>query len=207
VLTFLYDLLAMTLLLGPALVFELGGAPERLPLVVAAAVLAAAVLTVFLRLAASLRFVAARLRGRPRLAPAATRLDEVAREIERSGGAAKSFSLLAVSLGIRLLKFGAYWLLLLAVLRDQGFTAADLPFGRVFLGIAGAELSAALPIHGIAGFGTYETAWMLGFTRLGLSREVAILSGFATHLLSQLYDYSLGLVALGIALAWSRRPA
>jgi hypothetical protein len=66
-------------------------------------------------------------------------------------------------------------------------------------------MSATLPIHGIAGFGTYETAWALGFGQLGLSSRVAILSGFATHLLSQLYDYSIGLLALAIALAWSRR--
>ena len=61
------------------------------------------------------------------------------------------------------------------------------------------------PVHGIAGFGTYETAWTIGFRQLGLSSRVAILSGFATHLLSQLYDYTVGLVGLATALAWSRR--
>lgn len=114
--------------------------------------------------------------------------------------------LIALSVLIRLLKFAAYWSLLLGVVREHGLTAADLPFWKVLLGIAGAELSATLPIHGIAGFGTYETAWALGFSRLGLSSRVAILSGFATHLLSQLYDYSVGLVALALALARSRRP-
>jgi lysylphosphatidylglycerol synthase-like protein len=206
VLTFLYDLLAMTLLLGPALLLELGNDRGGAVLGISAAGLAAAVLAVFLRLAPGLRFLAMRLGRVPRFRPASARLDEVALEVERSGGGGRTIVLLLVSVGIRLLKFAAYWALLLGVLRHQGLGAAELPFWRVFLGIAGAELSATLPIHGVAGFGTYETAWMLGFTRLGLSREVAILSGFATHLLSQLYDYSTGLVALAIALAWSRRP-
>ncbi len=127
--------------------------------------------------------------------------------MSRSGGPEKVFALIGLSVVIRLLKFAAYWSLLLGVVGEHDLGAKDLPFWSVFLGIAGAELSATLPIHGIAGFGTYETAWKLGFERLGVSPRVAILSGFATHLLSQVYDYSLGLVALGLALAWSRKPA
>jgi hypothetical protein len=89
--------------------------------------------------------------------------------------------------------------------QEHDLTAAELPFWRVFLGVAGAELSATLPLHGIAGIGTYETAWAIGFRELGVSSRVAILSGFATHLLSQMYDYSVGLVALALALGGSPR--
>jgi uncharacterized membrane protein YbhN (UPF0104 family) len=127
--------------------------------------------------------------------------------VSRSGGTAKVATLIALSVVIRLLKFAAYWSLLLGVVAEHDLGARDLPFWTVFLGITGAELSATLPIHGIAGFGTYETAWKIGFERLGVSPRVAILSGFATHLLSQIYDYAVGLVALALALAWSRRPA
>ena len=65
-----------------------------------------------------------------------------------------------------------------------------------------AELSATLPIHSLAGFGTYEAAWTLAFTQLGLPTEIAVLSGFATHLLSQIHDYGLGLLAF----LWIMRP-
>lgn len=58
-----------------------------------------------------------------------------------------------------------------------------------------------LPISGLAAIGTWEAAWTLAFTRLGLDAEVAVISGFATHVLSQLHDYSLGIVAL-IVLMW-----
>jgi uncharacterized membrane protein YbhN (UPF0104 family) len=209
VLTFLYDALAMTVLLGVALALELGRFEAGAALGAATAVIAVLVLAVFMRLAASLRFAAARLRAveRPWAQAAALRLDDIAAEVERSGGARQTLGLIALSVLIRFVKFGAYWSLLLGVVREHGLSVADLPFWKVFLGIAGAELSATLPIHGLAGFGTYETAWALGFASLGLPPRVAILSGFATHLLSQLYDYSVGLAALAVALAWSRKPA
>jgi uncharacterized membrane protein YbhN (UPF0104 family) len=207
VLTFLYDALAMTLLLGVALVLALGRLEASAALGAVSIVIAILVVVVFARLPACLRTAAARLRAgtRPWTRSAASRLDDVAREVERSGGAWRTVVLTAMSVVIRLLKFSAYWSLLLGVVREHGLDAVALPFWKVFLAIAGAELSATLPVHGIGGFGTYETAWALGFAELGLSSRVAILSGFATHLLSQVYDYSVGLVALAIALAWSRR--
>jgi hypothetical protein len=207
VLTFLYDLLAMTLLVSIALTLQLGRFESGITLGLVAALLAVVVVTVFLRLEPVLRHVAARLRARDRGEALASRLEEAAREVSRAGGVGKVAALMALSVVIRLLKFAAYWSLLLGVVSEHDLGARDLPFWTVFLGISGAELSATLPIHGIAGFGTYETAWKIGFERLGVSPRVAILSGFATHLLSQIYDYSFGLVALGLALAWSKRPA
>lgn len=205
VVTFFYDLLAMTLLVSAALALQLGRIPGGPAMAAVAAGLGLAVALAFVRLAEALRFAAKALSGRR---PAiASRLEETAQHVERSGGRVRSAGLLTLSVAIRLLKFGAYWALFLGVVRAHDPTATDLPFWTVFLGIAGAELSATLPIHGIAGFGTYETAWAIGFTRLGVPPQVAILSGFATHLLSQAYDYSIGLVALAVALAWSRRAA
>jgi uncharacterized membrane protein YbhN (UPF0104 family) len=207
VLTFLYDLLAMTLLIGIALALQFGRFESGIVLGSFAALLGLAVLAVFLHLGHVLRLVAAWLRGSERGAALAARLEETAREVSRSSGSGKMPALLAVSVVIRLLKFAAYWSLLLGVVREHDLGARELPFWTVFLGITGAELSATLPVHGVAGFGTYETAWTLGFERLGMSSRVAILSGFATHLLSQIYDYSVGLLALALALARSRRRA
>lgn len=108
----------------------------------------------------------------------------------------------AVSLGVRLMKYASWYCLLLAVLQGLPGAPAVLPFGRALVGTIGAELSSALPIGGIAGFGTYEAAWSLSFGALGFSRELAVISGFATHLLSQFIDYGLGIVAL----LWLYRP-
>ncbi len=205
VLTFFYDLLAMTLLVGAALTMEFGRVEGGTALAAAAAVLGGGVVVAFLRLAPALRFAARYVRRFESGAAIAGRIEEVAREVERSSESGQTLRLVAISFLIRVLKFAAYWSLLLAVVREHSLTAAELPFWRVFLGIAGAELSATLPIHGLAGIGTYETAWTIGFSHLGVAPRVAILSGFATHLLSQLCDYSLGVVALLVALAWSRK--
>ena len=77
-----------------------------------------------------------------------------------------------------------------------GYTTAGLGFFRVFLGVVGAELAAALPIHGIAGFGTFEAAWAFSFSQLGFSTEDAIMSGILTHAVSQVVEYGLGIGAL-----------
>lgn len=100
------------------------------------------------------------------------------------------------SIAIRVLKYGGIYFLLHSVLVDKGFTLANLNFWKVFLGSSGAELSALLPIHGIAGFGTWETAWAFTFQLLGFDLKLAIISGFATHLISQIFAYSLGIISI-----------
>ena len=102
---------------------------------------------------------------------------------------------------MRLTKFGAHYFFLQAVLVPLGIAWGTLGFLDSFLGIAGAEMSAMLPVSGLAAFGTWEAAWTLGFTRLGLTEQEAIVSGFATHILSQLHDYGLGIVALLVLMA------
>ena len=109
---------------------------------------------------------------------------------------------LGLSLAIRLTKYAAFYFLLQAVLMPHGLARGSLDVFRVFLGVAGAELSASLPIHGIAGFGTYEATWALTLSHLGMTWELAILSGFATHIISQAHDYGLGILAL----LWLMRP-
>lgn len=99
---------------------------------------------------------------------------------------------------IRIFKFGVYYLVLLSVLLNQGFSFANLSFWKVFLGTAGAELSAALPTHSIAGLGTYEASWTAAFMLLGFPRELAIISGFSFHIIKLAYNILLGLLAMGV---------
>lgn len=100
------------------------------------------------------------------------------------------------SIAIRILKYSGIYFLLHSVLAYKGFTIANLNFWKVFLGSSGAELSALMPIHGIAGFGTWETAWAFTFQLLGFDLKLAIISGFATHLISQIFAYSLGILSI-----------
>lgn len=116
---------------------------------------------------------------------------------------------LAVSVLLRLLKYGSLYFLLHALLLNQGFPLAALSFWKVVLGIAGAELSSNLPIQGVAGLGTWETAFALAFRLMGYPERIAIVAGFGLHLITQVYEYSLGVLAiLALAVApvgWRRR--
>ena len=103
---------------------------------------------------------------------------------------------LVLSMIVRLCKFGSYYFLVLAIMGGLGLDASSVGFFRVFLGVVSAELAAALPIHGIAGFGTFEAAWAFSFTQLGFARSDAIVSGILAHAVSQVVEYSLGACAL-----------
>lgn len=109
---------------------------------------------------------------------------------------------LALSIVVRLCKFGGYFFLVLAIMESRGGSATDIGFFRVFLGVVSAELAAALPIPTIASFGTFEAAWAVSFTQLGFAREDAIVSGVVAHAVSQLVEYTLG----GLALLVIMRP-
>ena len=98
---------------------------------------------------------------------------------------------------IRVFKYSSLYFLLHSVLNPFHFKIQDLNFFNVFLGILGAELSAVLPIQGLAGFGTWESAWSLTFKMMGyFDSKIAIVSGFGVHLVTQVFEYFLGVLSL-----------
>lgn len=58
-----------------------------------------------------------------------------------------------------------------------------------------ASLASVLPINSIGNFGTQEAGWATGMVLSGYSKEVAIASGFATHLLTLAYMLFFGGIA------------
>ena len=107
-----------------------------------------------------------------------------------------------LSLAVRICKYGSLYFLLYAVLVPLHLSLPSLNFWKVFLGFLGAEFSSLLPIQGLAGIGTWEAAWVFTFRLLGFfDPQVAILSGFAVHLTTQFFEYSLGILAL-VLLYW-----
>lgn len=110
---------------------------------------------------------------------------------------------LVLSLFIRLAKYGSLYFLLFALLHNLGYTLASLSFFKTILGITGAELTSVLPIKGIAGFGTWETAWALTFRLMNYDPQLAIISGIGVHLITNLWEYALGITSLLIiTLPW-----
>lgn len=98
-----------------------------------------------------------------------------------------------LSLLLRLLKYGSLYFLLHSLLSSRGYGFSDLSFSKFVIGIAGAELSSNLPIHGLAGIGTWPAAWALTFHLLGFDKQISIISGLGLHLITQVYEYILGI--------------
>jgi hypothetical protein len=103
--------------------------------------------------------------------------------------------LFILSLGIRLAKYLSLYFLLFSLLRSHGFFLENLSFFKTILGITGAELSSALPIKGIGGFGTWESAWALTLMLLGFEKRIAILSS-SIHLITNIFEYVLGIASI-----------
>lgn len=103
-----------------------------------------------------------------------------------------------LSLGIRACKYVSIYFLLFALMRSLGYGFAELSFWKLILGITGAELTSALPVKGLAGFGTWESAWALAFGLMGIDQRFAVLSGLGIHLVTNIFEYSLGIGSLFI---------
>jgi len=101
-----------------------------------------------------------------------------------------------LSFFIRLAKYGFIYFLLFSLLQNYGFSLKDISFWKTILGTSGGEFTSVLPIKGIAGFGTWESAWALTFKLMDFEPRLAIISGIGVHLITNLFEYSLGIVAL-----------
>jgi uncharacterized membrane protein YbhN (UPF0104 family) len=101
-----------------------------------------------------------------------------------------------LSLLIRLGKYVSLYVLLFALLRSHGFTLKGLSFWKTILGITGAEMTSALPVKGLADFGTWESAWAVAFRLMNFEAGLAVISGIGVHLITNLFEYSLGFLSL-----------
>lgn len=57
-------------------------------------------------------------------------------------------------------------------------------------------ITSILPVHGIAGFGTVEGSLSIGFIIVGISRDIAISSSFALHIIAFSFFLSLGVLGM-----------
>lgn len=118
--------------------------------------------------------------------------------------------LYGLSLLLRAAKYGGLYCLLFSLLHTHGFTLGSLSPAKTILGITGAEFTSILPVKGLAGFGTWESAWALAFRLMDFDPELAVISGLGVHLISNLFEYFLGIAALLIVFSplarYFRRP-
>jgi uncharacterized membrane protein YbhN (UPF0104 family) len=207
-LSFILDTLALAPLLLIA-VLVVGATPLPVPALVAGSgVVLLGSLAALVLLAPALRLAAVLAARLPVVVGwAAGPLGRAGHEVRRLDVARVLAPALGLSLVLRVAKYGAYYCLLQALLVGQGHAWGSLDPIRVFLSIAGAELAASLPLPTIASLGPYEAAGALGLEHwLGLGRDLATLAATAFHLLSQIHDYGLGLLALLVIMSpWAGR--
>jgi uncharacterized membrane protein YbhN (UPF0104 family) len=108
----------------------------------------------------------------------------------------KNIPIFILSLLIRLAKYISLFALFYAFLRSFGYSLHSLNFWVFILGLSGAELTSALPVKGLAGFGTWESAWALAFKLLAFDPKLAVISGLGVHFLTNLFEYSLGIASI-----------
>jgi uncharacterized membrane protein YbhN (UPF0104 family) len=97
-----------------------------------------------------------------------------------------------LSLALRILKYGSLFLLFCGL---AGLSPAGSVFARFTFGLAGTELMQFLPLQGLAGFGTWELVFSWIFRQLGLALANPLAIALALHLLTQVVEYSIGLLA------------
>lgn len=186
---------------------------------VSRAVLASVAVGFFLASVATLLFLPALLRaaGRvvARLFPArlkegaeglCARTAERIAEISQRGLLGRA---LWLSFLVRALKYGCLALLVYAILNPvdpSAYTLRRIGYWPVFVGASLAELSASTPVSGIGGFGAYEGVWAGAFYLLGYPRDLAIRTGICAHLITQVFGYTLGVLALVVLMTPLLRP-
>jgi len=113
--------------------------------------------------------------------------------VKKSG---KLIHIFGLSLAIRFLKYGGFYLLFCAVAYPSFKELSELPIYQVVSALIGGELMTSLPIPSFMGFGLYEAGSAGVLVGLGLDKASAFITMFAVHIWSQIFDYVIGGVCL-----------
>lgn len=202
---FLFDLLALALILVVLLGWQLVQLRPQWWLIAVIPLLLLLVLAGFAALFPGLRGCEALLRrwsgGRswPLLRKlgdrAAAFVSALIQALQQARAAGISGRLLAYSLAVRLAKYLGLYSLFCAVAMPQ-FPEVDTALTPVLMALVSGEAAAALPVPAFMGFGVYEGGGMLALSALGASRSAALAIMLGLHLFSQAVDYGLGCAAL-----------
>jgi hypothetical protein len=121
----------------------------------------------------------------------------------RSGGGLAAAALL--SFGVWLGVFAFY-----AVLARGFGLPSGIGFPEAAFGSSLAVMTNVLPLNALAGFGTQETGWVLGFGLLGVEHDLAFRTGVSVHLVQLAHVVVLGALAhlaMGFLRGAAARPA
>ena len=72
----------------------------------------------------------------------------------------------------------------------------DMTFWTVLFASSFAIITTILPVQGIGGFGTMEGGWTIGLMAMGVTKGIAISSGFSYHIIVLFYIGILGCIGI-----------
>ena len=107
----------------------------------------------------------------------------------KTNGKVRAIEVIIISFGIWLFMYSINYALITAI-------NINLDFFAVLLASTFSLFTTVLPIQGIGGFGTYEGGWTVGFIAVGLTKEVAISSGFTVHIIGLIYFLIMGIYGI-----------
>ena len=101
---------------------------------------------------------------------------------------------LVLSLGVRIAKYAGLYLLFCGVVSGS-FSDITRDFVDVVITLISAEAGASLPVPTFMSFGTYEAGGTLALIALGASKASSVVIMLALHIWSQCIDYAFGIGA------------
>jgi uncharacterized membrane protein YbhN (UPF0104 family) len=113
--------------------------------------------------------------------------------LQEHKGNGERLRLFLLSFVIRLLKYIYVYILFEGVVH---IGVGMQEFSLFSFGLAGTELSSLFPIQGPGGFGTWELAFAVIFEALKVPAANIKEAGFVIHITTQVWEYSIGLIAL-----------
>lgn len=115
------------------------------------------------------------------------------KETTESFGIIQSRKVILYCFLFSILVWGFNYLLAYILLNGMNIS---LVFWKVIVGSTLSVFTTILPIQSMGGLGVYEGAWAIGFMSLGISKEVAIASGFGIHIILFIYFLILGSIGM-----------
>ncbi|MCI5130081.1 MAG: hypothetical protein D3904_00855, partial [Candidatus Electrothrix sp. EH2] len=201
-LSFVFDLIALALLLLAMITYQIFLSGVQLWLVATLVILSAVCVFLLLILFPVLQRGSEHLSGmfsadntkNRILRKIVTFLQDTSLAVQRAAQQGVIGRVLLLSLGVRLAKYAGLYLLFCGVVSGS-FPDISKDLVDVVIALISAEAGAALPVPTFMSFGTYEAGGTLALIALGVSKAVSVVVMLALHIWSQVIDYAFGIGA------------
>ena len=79
-----------------------------------------------------------------------------------------------------MINYYAFYILLLGL-------SINIQFPEALIAVTFAAFASILPINSFGNFGTQEAGWSIGLVLLGFPKDIAVMTGFASHIYTLIY--------------------